>query len=601
MLVLPVAAAVASGPPGKRDVVFFGDWNAKKKQWRDLSVLEVLEHMELRTQLDGISSWWAHNGGRFDYLFLAHVALGAGWGLTGHSAAGRLVYMCLTSPRGVKLHFFDSQALVPAALKKAAQDWCLPTQKLLGDDDYSKDPRTWHPERMRAGVEADALAVLELVEAVETQAEEWEGKLSATFSGTAFSVLRGMYGRELPDMRRETALNLVTRLAYTGGRVEVLRHHPRGRVFCYDVNSSYPWSMTQELPNAPRSELGERELKRQKWRALCGVVEARVTVPDQHLGPLPWVHPEGGLYFPTGTWMGWFHPVELANAADHHGVTVRAQKALTFEPIRFSRFVEKLYALKRTSQGAVREFAKLCLNGGYGKLGQHPERETLRGFSSELACDAFIADLPVEMLGKVRQISPQVVAEPVLRWSRNTNYATAGAITANSRVKILEALRLAGSDACYTDTDSVHTTARLPGQLLDETALGLFKLERMCVRARYYAPKLYALHLSKPEKGKLFKAKGFPVQRGEFEAVVAGELVARERMQLLKGQARSGRPPLRLLEEKRWLGFSNKRAHEGGGLTRPWTVDELQRGEHQGVGGLSPLRPKSLARHKKTR
>jgi len=135
-------------------------------------------------------------------------------------------------------------------------------------------------------------------------------------------------------------------------------------------------------------------------------------------------------------------------------------------------------------------------------------------------------------------------------------------------------------------------------------ALGQLKIERSCLKAEFFAPKMYRLI---DESGnKKFASKGFPVNEQDFNTIIAGEAVLVERMQLLKRQfttsqgnvvrLRRGYGPRRndntfgageTADSKRWAGISKKRKPYADGSTRPWTVQEIDRGEHESA--VSPL------------
>ena len=58
----------------------------------------------------------------------------------------------------------------------------------------------------------------------------------------------------------------------------------------------------------------------------------------------------------------------------------------------------------------------------------------------------------------------------------------------------------------YTDTDSIYTDSDIDEMLISDTILGKLKLENICNKAIFLAPKVYALKL---ENGKtVYKAKG---------------------------------------------------------------------------------------------
>jgi hypothetical protein len=58
----------------------------------------------------------------------------------------------------------------------------------------------------------------------------------------------------------------------------------------------------------------------------------------------------------------------------------------------------------------------------------------------------------------------------------------------------------------YTDTDSIYTDSDLDPKFLSETILGKLKLENVCTKAIFLAPKLYCLKTGDDKV--IYKVKG---------------------------------------------------------------------------------------------
>ena len=583
----PRACGLLWGPPGERNWDYHVD--AKSKRPQEIAP-KVLRSMLSIAKSGGPFDWWAHNGGRYDVSFLLDAVIRLGWSATGHVAAGRVVVLYLKAPGEKKpLRLYDSQALVPSALKSAAVDFDLQSRKLLGEDDYSLDVRRWSLKRLQDGCRADCEVVLELLDKVETLLEDWGGGLRATFSSAALSVVEANV-EDLPDMRDWSLLNGMARLGYAGGRVEVLHHDPQEKLCELDVCSSYPWSMTQPLPFEPRGVAESAKELAQLFEIGHGVVRARVKVPKtQWLPPLPFLHEKGGVFFPTGEWQGWFQAEELRYAVGV-GCEVRPLEGICYEVAQpFADYVEKLYRVKAEAKGALRTFAKLLLNGSYGKFAMKPERENLKIFATVAEAREFYMRQPDDT---VRMLSDDERFLAVLteRWSRRTHYALAGAITAHSRMLLHNFLTRAVRPA-YCDTDSVHAATPTLKSLRNAMGegLGQLKTEIPEMTARYYAPKIYVLHPTGGEPH--YASKGFPVSAEDFKKVIAGESVQFEKMRLAKRQLRLGGEVARDTQTRRWGGRSMKRRPNSDGSTTPWNVDDLKADLH--LNAISPIFKKS--------
>lgn len=525
----------------------------------------------------GVKDWYAHNGGKFDASFLLEAIQFLNWKATAHFAAGRIVILQVSADNGMTLRLYDSMAIVPTALKRAAEDFQLESRKLFSDDDYSKDVRTWERIRLENGCRADCEIVLELLEKVESQLELEGGALKATFSSCALSVVQAQCG--ILDTRKWTRENTIARQAYCGGRVEIFRHMPQGLIDEYDINSSYPHSMTTALPwELVSTAWGAAEVAKIWQEEYDGVIEATVKVrKNTYIPALPFIN--DGVFFPIGEWRAFFTKRELVYAHDlgqleklkvHSAVIYRARKP-------FETFVSAFYRLKSEAQGGARAFYKLVLNGAYGKFGQKPERENVIIFGSDDDALAYLDKAASDTTRVLSRNTMRFIAKSEFRWPKQTHYALAAAITAESRISLHRYL-CAARNLSYCDTDSIHGK----GDFSTSNVLGGLKLELKDIEARYYAPKMYELH---PKEGEAhYASKGFHVDAETFALAISGRQVKRENFRLLKSQLRDDNHPRRVSQARAWSGLSMKRRalyDTIDGETVPWTVDDLRNEKHR--------------------
>ena len=524
---------------------------------------------------DGVWIWYAHNGGKYDALFMLAAADEMRWECKAIISGGRIIQL-KTRPKGEKkwLQLNDTMSIVQNSLKEAAKGFQLKTQKLLGDDDYSINPSKWTKERRESGCRADCEVVLELLDTVETLVENWGGKLKLTFSAIALSVVKSRV--DLAKVGVEQ--NMTARESYMGGRVEVFQHAPDYEMTEWDVTSSYPWSMTQPLPwEFEKRVVGNVESHIHQKSA---IVFARVNVSeDTYIPPLPFRHSDGGVFFPTGIWSAWFTSVELEYAKSL-GVSVEPIIADIYSTKKpFESFVKEVFETKSKSEGALREFSKLVLNGCYGKFAQKPERETVEIFATDdEAYDAYMK-APDNTLRPLSEFTPRYVARKTVKWPYQTHYALASFITAHSRILLHKGL-LKAKGLAYTDTDSIH--AHVSSKFVEGNKLGQLKVSIPSMRGEYFAAKLYRLTL--PDKQK-FKSKGFEVDGKVFSKIIKKKPIVRQQMRLAKSMLRSEnrRGGLKVVKPKssrKWAGLSMKRAVLENGDTRAWTVKELEAKKH---------------------
>lgn len=633
----PFFSCLMWGPPEARTFVTRHDTTHKAS--RKL-MCETLDMAWKIGRGHGVTEWWAHNGGKYDWLAILEAAVcHLGWRVIGKTSGGsRLIELQVKAPDDTTIRFFDSMAVIPSSLKQAADDFDLPTAKAFTEDDYRIDPRKWDVQRLKIGCQTDCLIVLELLEKVETLAESWGGKLHSTFSQISMSVMKHYLreqgaekGEEIPRHDKtplDMAGNAYCRKGYYGGRVEVFHHLPPSLVDIYDVNSSYPFSMTQWLP---WQLWGASNTRKDAQRVLElpgeveGIVEARVTVPAwMEYPPLPKRTEGNAIVFPTGTWTAHFPANELRYAASL-GVKVEPLSAWAYSAERpFEGFVETIQAAKRAAKEAgnkaVESFTKYVGNGGYGKLGQAPEIETIFIPSSQREAEEILAaDLRrvqrgfEPSVGKLGDETRFLVMRKV-QWPKHTHFAAASYIAAYSRILLHREMLRHPGNLYYCDTDSLHLkTGRAP--LNVGPALGQWKPEEKRQHARYLAPKMYETHgeawngslhrHTKECKAKgcseeviQYKAKGFPLrhrcdeacrnpcvlrngwQPGTFAAVQEGRAVPVSRMAMAKGQLKRGGAFQRVEEMRAWRGHSTKRRPLEDGSTVPWTVGEVEAKEY---------------------
>lgn len=567
----------------------------------DLLTSGVLEMFSI-AERGGPKQFWAHNFGKYDGTLLFPILVELGARLEAIMAGGRCI--CMTAELdGTRIKFYDSYAVIPAALDKAAKSFGLPVSKLFQKKDYSK-VRYWSKEFMTRGCRIDCELVLDLLENLEHLIVEKGGKLRATAASTALTVLRAK--GELSDVSK-LRVNNWCRPAYYGGRVEVFTHLPRNPVICYDINSSYPYSLAGELPQYPtKFKHNPRDIDLQE----SSIYEATATVPKNTYIPCLPVKVDG-LFFPTGKITGKWSGLELKFAVQHGLAKIEKLHAVQSftKGSPFTAFVETLFQEKATTEGARKEVAKLLLNSAYGKLGEKPEKSKLIVVSPEEGSEICREDL-VKNRQNVHPIRPgdlRFLQVDHFQWSKQTHYAQAATVTARSRVLLAFWLLKCQDTLAYCDTDSIHSGR---DNLPVTKDLGGLKLERIGMGS-YYAPKLYSIRTASEV---IFHTKGFylpkvTAEEGEhelkrqqlkelsdtFENVADGKEVSQHRLKQLKTQFARGSEPESKDFLKEWKGISNKRkCINKRGETIPWDIKELQEGKHEKQ--KSPLFKKSAKR-----
>lgn len=157
----------------------------------------------------------------------------------------------------------------------------------------------------------------------------------------------------------------------------------------------------------------------------------------------------------------------------------------------YSCFVDKYYNLKETARKngnyAFAEFAKLMLNGAWGKLSQRADFPVMRHVYDENTG-----------LFRLIKTTTQATGAPDGEASAGGLSVVQGAyVTMRGRVLIMEYIRRtcgerdALASLVYTDTDSILTYAEAPADIVAPSSLGKMKLEGEFVESKFLAKKVY--------------------------------------------------------------------------------------------------------------
>lgn len=510
---------------------------------------------------------YSHFGGAADEQFLLDPWLRGDFTVEGTFSGGSMVFAKVQQKRdeGKKKHlwyFLDSYWTLRQALANIGASVGI---RKTGEDykcDVCAHPPNhacvfYAPMRVLRDYNMHDCKILhEAMTRFQDEIRELGGQMRATAASTALDLFRRVY-LDGP-IKTEEWVNDFADTAYVASRVEVIRPVCVGPAWFYDVNSSFPWSMTQPFPGNLM-----RTTKRWKDQELA-LVDATVSVPEQHIPPLGYRAKDGAIYHPTGQWRNAFTGVDLRALENAGGKVTKIHKTLLFEArTELAAYVYELYERRRKETDPFRrDVYKLLMNALYGKFGESCEKKHLKIDGGKITMSSF------------RKYVPH-------RW-----LPIGATITARSRQLLGKYLREAG-DAYYCDTDSVVT--KNPN-IQTGDKLGELKREKTIEKgAIFYRPKLYKVD------DKAVKAKGFSRLSNEgFDKLMAGETVEVTRMRRIREKiaemVRNGDitaegtvgvfDPLHPCDgsytKKLSLDLRPKRSPNGPNETRPWTVAELQ-------------------------
>lgn len=396
-------------------------------------------------------SIFSHNGGRFDELFIL------GWLIKNRdtvrfeiSAVQSRIQRLDVWPVGLsqaKLSwtFLDSFSILPLGLRQIGEDLLggdLKTLPAVKDAEslastkgkidlnlHESDP-AWHTYN-----KADCTVLYLALHRYHELIEKLGGEVGVTAPATSMKLFRRRYqkapiprnrhfkdcpgvctrakirddGSAIPcssycDLQCHGCAHDYIRLAYYGGRTEKYGDYHWDYQY-FDINSSYPASMLEDMPCGDMTVFGPEK----GWKVLHGMrgshigfVECEVEIPPEcYIPPLPYRY-QRKLVFPTGRFRGvWsFDELKLLEDPLVKGRVVQVFKSVWYKkaPI-FREMVQKLYKYRLkhaegcktdpvTGKGTACDkpscnpiytkgmalIAKLMLNSLYGKFGMREDR-----------------------------------------------------------------------------------------------------------------------------------------------------------------------------------------------------------------------------------
>lgn len=420
---------------------------------------------------------YAHNGGKFDYLFLLHKIRGF------VLFKGRGLMSCRIGNHELR----DSFHIIPERLANWQKDTF----------DYSKLKRNqrnkYRDEIIRYCIN-DCRYLLQIVRGF---LDKFGFKIS--IGQAAMAELRRSYKVK----KMSEATDGMMRDFFYGGRVECLqgKGHWRGDYKLYDVNSMYPFVMaTYDHPvsNEFYRRKGEPgpatcfvELECENYDALIGKTEQGETTSNVRRGTF-----RASIY-------------EYRVALRHNLISdVNIISCIDFaERSNFAKFVTPFYEqrqdtkrrLKVLEEGTTEYneckkddiFLKLILNNAYGKFAQNPRnyKETYISAHGERPPDD---EEGFDVLPVYECEQYDIWERPNPRLTFN-NVATAASITGAARSVLLEAICNA-DDPIYCDTDSIICKSLAAD--IDNERLGAWKLEATFDEVIIAGKKLYGMKIA---------------------------------------------------------------------------------------------------------
>lgn len=305
------------------------------------------------------------------------------------------------------------------------------------------------------------------------------------------------------------------REAYKGGRTDsFFRGRVNERVYKVDINSMYPaimknelfpyWKMSYHYPSEHALDYLQRHLDNN----LAVVAKVDIETNEECFGvkaKLPQLGQR--LIFPVGRFTTTLTTPELKYALHNGYIRKVYDSAIYKRTDLFSSFVDYFYSERQNFNRAGNlSFSYLCkilLNSLYGKFGQTGRKwiPSLEAFAKDAV---YISDSEGN-IKRVRTILNNKQELSTESESENSLPVIAAEVTGYARMYLWMLIKRAGQEnVYYVDTDSLFVNRQGFDRLspyIDETALGMLKLEGVSDDTTFQGPKHYSFSNKETIKG----------------------------------------------------------------------------------------------------
>lgn len=551
------------------------------KSYRSYTTLDEFFDSELVSRNRG--AWfYAHAGGLADMIFVlgALIRRGATVKAAFSGSSAIIVHVRLGSDDKNTFHFIDSYWLLRDKLANIAKS--IGMKK--GNVDFAESSAA----ELRDYNEQDCVILHNAIRAYEANIWSLGGQLMMTQASCAMNLFRRVFLTR--DIQTSDTMNRRAKKSYVGSRVEVLEERCTNALY-YDINSSFPFAMTKTSPGQFTRTRERLPAAGSQYLAL-----ARITIrDDQWLPPIPYRAKGRRVYFPTGTWEGWFDSIDIELVEESGNTIEKVLEVHCFDDFNdLGRYAETLYERRKEAVDPFQKVVyKLLLNSLYGKFGENPIKRGLRVNPPSIECNHTPRHPQKETNPREPTCMDMVFPGVWLVTDEvdvpHAHVPIASHITAFARRTLYNYMKEC-REVYYCDTDGFATDTEFPVS----PELGGLKLEKRIADGHMVAPKVYRHDMD-------VKAKGFSLvdkrlitdaenetedgrEKGEkrvayerFTQLLEGRDIAIDRMTRIREMCNEGDFTPRERTIRKGLRFKtrSKRKKQIGGKTVPWTVEEI--------------------------
>lgn len=388
---------------------------------------KFIEHLESLTEPHLI---FAHNGGKFDYMFFHQWIRGEVFVIN-----GRLVEWRYETKSGIIHILRDSYAILPVALGQGGSKLDIDYRKM------EKENRENNREEILTYLKQDCVALYDLCIAFKEKYNNWY----LTLASASFSRIKSRYKLEKTTLFYDD----IYRKYYFGGRCQAFDSGEiKGEIEVYDVNSMYPFAMANYTHPISKHSWIDDHIREETFF---------VTWQGKNYGAVPSRLKNGEINFDIeeGIFHTSIHEYKVALKYNLIEVEKVIETHNWLDSTTFFDHIDQCRYDKETAPKESKQYllAKLDMNSGYGKFAQDSRKYKNFEFV-DLDCDCDDENASVVEGDNFKLICrPDDSEEKFFN-----NVATAASITGASRAMMLEGIMefvIAGAIVLYCDTDSI--------------------------------------------------------------------------------------------------------------------------------------------------